>query len=262
MGCGGAREDGQAMVETAIVMPLYVFLILGLLQLGLMHQARLLTKYAAYQAVRAGALHDADVGEMEKAALGVLLPLASSKGSRPNEVIQKIDSGTSYVTKWHEYYTIRHNLVTGGMPIAEVRICGPLQSDFGKSKGEIDFDDPQFDTPTMGKRDNAHWKINQKTKLRAQVTLHYRMPIPFANAVLERLLWGMQVPAVLRMGSKVATMPTPPVGPNFVKYAGLAHSGIYVIPIRANYTMRMQSNIYLGNLPKKNRCVVPWSFKK
>ncbi len=37
------------MVETAIVMPLFVFIMLGTLQLGLMHQAHAMTKYAAYK---------------------------------------------------------------------------------------------------------------------------------------------------------------------------------------------------------------------
>ena len=42
-----ASPAGQAMVESAIILPMYVFLMLGLLQLGLMHQAQTLTKYAA-----------------------------------------------------------------------------------------------------------------------------------------------------------------------------------------------------------------------
>ena len=42
------KDSGQAFVETAITMPLFVFVILGTLQLGLMHQAHALTKYAAY----------------------------------------------------------------------------------------------------------------------------------------------------------------------------------------------------------------------
>ncbi len=252
MRVGGAREEGQALVETAIVMPLYVFLILGLLQLGLMHQARLMVKYASYQAVRAGALHNADVTEMEKAALGVLLPLASHKSGR-NEYIKKIDSGISYDTKWTEYWTVRRNyLVPGLMKIARVTICGPVTSDFGgKTKGEIDFDDPKYDS--------SAWKTNQATKLRAQVTFHYRMPIPFANAVIERIMWNLKVPRVLYL--KKNKLATPKIGPKFAEYYGLASQGIYVIPIRANYTMRMQSNIYLKNIPKSNKCVVPWKFK-
>src|SRR5882672_3137010 len=71
------RDSGQAFVETALTMPLFVFVILGTLQLGLMHQAHALTKYAAYKAVRAGALRHAKKDVMERAAVAVLLPMIS-----------------------------------------------------------------------------------------------------------------------------------------------------------------------------------------
>ena len=72
------RQSGQAAVETAIVMPLFVFIILGLLQLGLMHQAHLMAKYASYKAVRAGSLNRGDKEVMRRAALAVLLPLTNN----------------------------------------------------------------------------------------------------------------------------------------------------------------------------------------
>src|SRR5688572_13227446 len=74
---GPRGPRGQAAVETAIVMPLFVFTLLGLLQLGLLHQARLLTKYAAYKAVRSGSINRAKVDVMENAAIAVMLPMLS-----------------------------------------------------------------------------------------------------------------------------------------------------------------------------------------
>ena len=50
------RESGQAAVETALTMPLLIFLVLGTTQLFRLLQARILAQVAAYRAVRAGSL--------------------------------------------------------------------------------------------------------------------------------------------------------------------------------------------------------------
>src|SRR4051794_41076235 len=104
---GTETQSGQAAVESAIVLPLFVFLILGILQLGLMHQARLMTKYAAYKAVRAGSLHNANVDEMEKAALAVLLPMVGTRtgGQDGIEVIRPVGNANEFETKWSELST-------------------------------------------------------------------------------------------------------------------------------------------------------------
>src|SRR5579871_2571044 len=96
------QERGQAAVESAIVLPLFVFLILGILQLGLMHQARLLTKYAAYKAVRVGSLNNARKSKMEDAALATLRPLMSHN-SNGVESITPIQSASDFQNKWQEY---------------------------------------------------------------------------------------------------------------------------------------------------------------
>lgn len=67
-------EQGQALVETAIVMPLVVFLILGLIQLTMLQHAKIMTEFAAYSAARTGIVWNADRFRMENAALIALLP--------------------------------------------------------------------------------------------------------------------------------------------------------------------------------------------
>ncbi len=73
---GRSRDSGQAAVETAIILPLWVFTLLGLVQLTMMHQARILTEYAAYQAARAGVVWNGDPEVMKNAAVFVLAPTA------------------------------------------------------------------------------------------------------------------------------------------------------------------------------------------
>src|SRR5687767_15741362 len=67
-------ESGQAAVETALTMPMVLFVLLGTLQLFMMLQARLMAEYAAYRAVRAGSTHQGDCRAMLQAAIGALLP--------------------------------------------------------------------------------------------------------------------------------------------------------------------------------------------
>ncbi|HEY0840991.1 MAG TPA: TadE/TadG family type IV pilus assembly protein, partial [Vulgatibacter sp.] len=70
------NQRGQVAVETAIVLPLFLACLLGLLQLALLQQARLLTEYAAYQAARAGIVWNGDPGVMKDAAIFALAPTA------------------------------------------------------------------------------------------------------------------------------------------------------------------------------------------
>ncbi len=256
------RQSGQVAVETAIVLPLFVFLILGTLQLGLMHQARLMTKYAAYKAVRAGSLHNANVEEMEKAALAALLPLVSARagGQDGIEYIRPVGSAQEFSTKWNEVVT---NQMPGvALKYAEVTVCGPTQEDIGSNGSELDFDDPQNTSP-------SGWRESERTKLRVQVTFNYRMFVPFADWVIYHTARGRELADVLRTGkvkaeerNKVQQRKFAGASTSEGTYEGAANQRVYIMPIRATYTMRMQSNFYLNrnSLPESNECVFPFSY--
>ncbi|MBZ4397637.1 TadE/TadG family type IV pilus assembly protein [Myxococcus sp. AS-1-15] len=254
-------QSGQAAVESAIVLPLFVFLILGTLQLGLMHQARLLAKYAAYKAVRAGSLHNAKVETMEAAALAVLLPILSTRtsGEAGIEVVKPVGSAQEFETKFEE---LKNNQMPGAnLKYAEVTICGPTQEEVSGG-GEFDFDDPE----------NIHpdgWRENHRTKLRIQLTLNYRLVVPFADWVIYKAARGREVPMLMRMGkmkaeeqSKTSTRRFGGAATGEGPYESAASQGIYIMPIRTTYTMRMQSNLYLGAnaLPASNACLFPFSY--
>ncbi|MBK7862347.1 MAG: pilus assembly protein [Archangiaceae bacterium] len=73
------RPRGQAAVETALTLPLVLFMILGALQLFMVLQARILAQYAASRAVRAGAMSFGDCRTMNDVAHLVLLPAIDAK---------------------------------------------------------------------------------------------------------------------------------------------------------------------------------------
>ena len=239
----GVRESGQVAVESAIVLPLFVFLILGTLQLGLMHQARLVTKYAAYKAVRAGSLNNAQKSVMEKAALAVMLPLVS-RDAGGGEYIKTINNATEFHNKWTWMGVKANSMPDTGLPYVEVTICGPSTKEV--SGTELDFDDPR-------QAASKEWKLDHRTKLRIQLTFNYRMPIPFANWVIHAAAFNREIPWLMRMGEK-ASKGTPNFGPQQSKYISAADKGIYVLPIRAAYTMRMQSNVFVKDMPSSNKC--------
>ncbi|NMO14186.1 pilus assembly protein [Pyxidicoccus fallax] len=77
-------ERGQAAVETAIVLPMMVFLVLGILQMSLAHQARLLNEYAAFKVARAASVYRLSCRPMVNAALMALIPSMSRTGANPD----------------------------------------------------------------------------------------------------------------------------------------------------------------------------------
>lgn len=263
-------QQGQAMVESAIVLPMYVFLILGLIQLGLLYQARMMTKYAAYRAVRAGSLNNAKLPAMEDAAMAALLPLLSNKAmGQDAERIEPITGPASFISKYGLYRTATAAIegVSGfafmidGVPLryAEITICGPTKDMLGSFSNyqELDFDDPMI--AAAESQGQSGWKHSQYTKLRIQLTFNYRMPIPFANRIIYAFAIGKEVSSALRLGT---------ADPGFVSILGnlnayqlAAERDVFIMPIRANYAMRMQSNVYMNQIPQESLCRIPFDKK-
>jgi hypothetical protein len=251
------HESGQAAVESAIVLPLFVFLILGILQLGLMHQARLLTKYAAYKAVRAGSLHSANKQHMERAALAVLLPMVS-RDVGGGEHIMSTHDADGFSAKWNWPQVLSNKMAEADLPYVQVQICGPDKEDFPRAS-EVNFDAPALTT-------SSDWRKSQSTKLRVQVTFNYRMPIPFANWVIFNVSRNREVPWLLRLGKAKRQQVAFHDARGQDPYLALSGRGIYAQPIRATYTMRMQSNLYPRRqgyeLPERNPCVFLFNYEK
>src|SRR5687768_11643443 len=67
-------QSGQAAVESALVLPLTVFMVLGTLQMFMMLHGRIMAEYAVFRATRAGSVNQADCRVMTHAAVASLLP--------------------------------------------------------------------------------------------------------------------------------------------------------------------------------------------
>ena len=88
------RERGQATVEFALVLPLVVFGLLAILQVGLVARDQVAVVHAAREAARAASV-DPDPGRASRAARRVLAGADVHVGSRP-KVGQPITVDVTY----------------------------------------------------------------------------------------------------------------------------------------------------------------------
>jgi hypothetical protein len=264
-----SSESGQVAVEAALVMPLFVFFILGILQLGLIAQARVMAKYAAYRAARVGAMNNGDQRAIEAAAILHLLPVLVNS----SEVIMSTASAGDVVTKFMSHNTA-DNILPSGSKMVKAVICSPLREDLAGggthdignagqqgrggqgSDNEVDFDDPaNQSSPEDFTTGGDSLRRYKRMRLVVQVQLLYRMPIPFANWVIVKSYLGTNLPSVLMMPNKNGT-PKAGSGQIGQVYAAEA-AGAYVLPINVSYAMRMQSNFFRSRfaVPNSNQCV-------
>lgn len=279
------QQRGQVAVEAAIVLPVFVFLLLGLLQLALMHQARVMTKYAAYKATRVGSLRGAQKEMMERAALAVLLPVAGRDSQRG--ALYPTDTPGNLRNAWSQ---MQSNQQEGGLKVAEVTICNPLRDSLPNADQQ-DFDDPHTltagqkpagnapppapgggpnDEESGGPSEAQEWRQFDGNKLMAQVTLYYRLNIPFANWMIFRIAFAQEKSSTyekmrwvaydknMSRASNRGGDSDPRDAAADQRLLSAADNRRYIMPIRASYAMRMQSNLVSSNLDGRNRCKVPW----
>jgi len=222
----GHPKRGQAAVESALVLPLAIFMALGALQLFLMLQARILTEYAAYQATRTGAMRHGDCGPMTDAAVVALLPS-----------VARTDSPAALTAAFGARRLNRYSAALDGLslPIVELVRDSPVNVPAPE--------DPAFDEP------------GHLVRLELRLLYWYHLEIPFANQVMSRMFgafFGLGdydavnplMPAKSHAGWHAEDSledegwPGGPIGPRL--QAAVAN-GDYVFPIRASASMRMMT---------------------
>ncbi len=256
------RDSGQVGVETALAMPMTLFLVLGILQLSMIQQARLLTQYAAYRAVRAGALLGAGAPDettwckqMNKAAVEGLLPS-----------IGRTDTAKNLAETWllgnHRGEIPVANIASpaaAGLGIHIVRIKYLVLAQNGTAQAPYqtaDFDDP--DHPLT---------------LTIDLAYNFKLQIPFADYMIHEMWTGQNylgtatdqlVPAsksTKNLGEMVDAQHAFNNAKSFDKDTAIdgdasklrtlgwgsarteGNNGDFFIPLRASYSMRMMANL-------------------
>jgi hypothetical protein len=255
--CPQHGESGQAVVEAAIVLPAMVFLILCAIQITLLQQARLAVEYAAFTAARAGVVMNGNPAPMEQAATWAVLP-----------TFGRADSLAALATTRLKFEAQDAVLKVVGLKQVRVATLNPRRQDFASQTHlngrEIDFDDVR---PTVA----------PQTLLSLQVRYLYQLRVPFANKMIQTIWLATQV---VRSGALLASwqgkdLTAPRIGgdagvdalsttrnlalargtiadgmPGGLSISALSLAGsgprpVYLVPVNAWYSMRMQSNPFL-----------------
>jgi hypothetical protein len=156
------------------------------------------------------------------------------------------------------------------MKYVEITVCSPNKDLLATGADEYDLDSEDATSTSAARQDGVpgsqDWKNFDRGRLSIQVTYNYRMIIPFADMMLYLIYTGQEAADLLwtfKLGKQHPQVQQQQT--NAQKYNQLASKGMYVMPIRANYLMRMQSNLFPDatghELPQSNECQIRFPKK-
>lgn len=296
------NEEGQALVESALVIPLMTFMILGIVQLAMVQHARIMTEYAAFNAARAGIVWNADPFIMENAAIISLLPandglIKEADIGNPTQMLKRIlqrallyqmnrrlpqavemirgaaDDIISQIPiggkKGQEILSDgADKLIDAGAKAAEAALTSAIGKALGSDEDRlvrVELLSPSSaDMTALGGNQEIDFdEFNKRdaNRLTIRVRFMYMMRIPFANWIIHNAwmagragqklygaVWNAQTQENETGFRDVADYKGPSSGDyaerDLQVAAELSKNGVYMIPLTASYTMRMQSNPY------------------
>ncbi|MCP3145309.1 TadE/TadG family type IV pilus assembly protein [Pyxidicoccus xibeiensis] len=225
------RQSGQAAVEAAMIMPLTVFMTLGIIQLTMMQHAKLMTEYAAYQAARAGIVWNGNNERMHDAAIVALLPTLG----RTDDVVEL---GKTFII--HQVYdSAMRSLNFGGGRVPRTvngsNLFGMIRVDTvnpayftpidsiwklrsGYNWQELDFDgaDSFPEVPSLENNirkffnlpepDDSELVFRKATRLTIRLRYWYELRVPFANWVIFTSWFASNAGVALRGSIDRATL--------------------------------------------------------
>lgn len=234
------RQRGQSATEFLVVFPLLVMLVFGVIQWGLLYQARAVLNHASLLAARAGALHNGSKAEMRKALAAGLTPLFAGEASMAGFAEARAKAFTEI--------TVAN--------LASIEVVNPTTqafSDFGQARldglggsgdREIPNDTLHFRNPAPGGASGL--SVQDANLLHVRVTYCVRLVVPVVGRMIHAAVnalpfghslqaHGMSDPFGIGGGPLVDSCTRPLVsGPR--------------IRIQSEAVVRMQSPFYRSNL--------------
>lgn len=218
---------GASMVEFIIVLPILLLLCLGILQFGLLYQAKSTLDYAALQAARAGALNNGKSAAMKSGLARGLAPLYARTASLAGQQLALAASNLDLMKP-------------GSYKIDVINPTSAAMQDFGRT-GEyaganvqqIPNDTLMFRNTTAGS--SSGLTIQDANLLKIRVTYCYEMYVPFANRTIFSLM--NKINDIYSTGSPGMEIP---LAPNAC-YALSTVEGTWRIPLESEAIVRMQT---------------------
>ncbi|RJG39521.1 TadE/TadG family type IV pilus assembly protein [Motilimonas pumila] len=224
-------QSGQALVETLIVMPLAAMLIFATIELSYAYRAKSTLNMATFEAVRAGALSNADKQKMLDALSSGLVPL-------------HIKKDTSYLGIALAKQKTRLYLST----MASLDILSPTKSMFNK------FSEEYFDLD-LGRvvkaipNDNLNWRSSQLFDVQLDGELK-KVNIQDANIlkIKVRYCHPLIVPVLDKLiATTIATFTLDSLAAQCNASGGLLSGSRYIV-LESTALIRMQSPIFSAGL--------------
>lgn len=224
---------GNALVESAIVLPLWILLFLCILQLALLGRARLLAEYAAFRAARAGIVWGGDPERMQRAAIHTLQSTACpSRLEAAREGCARAAEGGGAAAL--EALSADAHL---GFPGAHVHILSPHWPShaplFDLGGEELDFDRVDIEPARL-----------DATLLSIRLHYFFELKIPFADAILWKAWMAIADPSAAE--EEIHRGPSPRLSHR--AFEAMRRTGeegrAYFVPLVGHATLRMQSNFH------------------
>jgi hypothetical protein len=167
-------QRGQSLVEFLVAIFGFGVLLLAMLQAILLYRAKTTVDYAAMEAARAGALHGADKGQMQKGLARGLTPLYATATASPT------------ITGTAEAYAKAYAAV---LSFGSVKVLSPTTGSFD------DFKEAQYDGKMALPNDTLNFRpttvggrgglsVQDANILKIKVTFKYPLIVPIIDAVV------------------------------------------------------------------------------
>jgi hypothetical protein len=229
--------DGQSAVEFLVILPVLVFLVFGIIQFGLLYQARATLNHATMLAARAGAINNGNKTEMRQALGNGLAPLFASEAS-PDGYAQAVLKAKAQALS---------NLTT-------VEVLNPTaaaMADFGRARldgvrgKELPNDTLNYRNPNPGPRSQI--SVQDANIIHVRVTYCVRLIVP----IWDRLLYAIvNAGSSSHVGLQSHGMNNP-FGTGGEPLVLTCYNPLFPgrrIPVQSEAFMRMQSPFHESNL--------------
>ncbi len=248
---------GQAAVETALTMPLMLFLVLGTIQLFMLLQAKVLAQYAVYQAARMGSVSNGRCDIMLHAAIFSFTPAIRAL---MGPTVAGASPGEKAATVFGQFRNNDYNGFRGWAGDSIVWLVRESPRFPGTS---VLAARDRFDNPLAAGR--------QPVRLELRAIFWAPLLIPFADWVFSRMALAHQgLQPYQRVNPLLSTQTANwqrestarfnLQSPIAAEYARRVFAGHYVYPIEVTYTMRMMSPVMLRDFAQANCAGAPSSL--
>lgn len=179
----GQRQTGQSMVEFIIVTPVMFLLVFGAIQFALLYQAKTTLNYATFEAVRAGALNNAQPGAMQNA-------FARAMAAMYMDIDE--DAGVDRTTSARDLVREEITGTDSTPPFAEFQLINPSADSFRDHGIDVDgtcqipSDNLMYRSAAVKSASNQN--VQDANLLKLRVVYCYPLHVPFIDRMLTAIL--------------------------------------------------------------------------